>query len=100
MAIRFERTRTSIIIVMYSLYIYFLGLSLHNTNKALTIFNDDKRSYVSVWKWVQRFGSGTVYRRKRISAFIIDETVIQTGWKHYYLWIATESIHRSILGIF
>ena len=58
---------------MYSLYLYFLGLSLRNTSKALSIFSDGKRSYVSIWNWVQRFEPGTVYRRKRISAFIIDE---------------------------
>ena len=49
MKIRFERNRTSTVIVMYSLYLYFLGLSLRNTSKALVIFRDEnKRSYVSV----------------------------------------------------
>ncbi|NOJ29452.1 MAG: hypothetical protein DA328_04710 [Nitrososphaeraceae archaeon] len=24
----------------------------------------------------------------------------QIGWKHYYLWISTEPVHHSILGIF
>jgi hypothetical protein len=62
---------------MYSLYLYFLGLSLKNTSKALAIFRDEKRSYVSVWNWIQRFGSSQIYKRKRVSAFIIDETVIQ-----------------------
>jgi len=98
--IKFNRNRTSTVVVMYSLYLYFLGLSLRNTSKALSIFNDDKRSYVSVWNWIQRFGSDPIYRRKRISAFIIDKTVIRTGWKHYFLWIATEPVHRSILGIY
>ena len=28
---------------MYSLYLYFLGLSLQNTSKALTIFKDEKK---------------------------------------------------------
>ena len=36
-----KRNRTSTIIVMYSLYLYFLGLSLRNTSKALIIFEDD-----------------------------------------------------------
>jgi putative transposase len=31
--------------------------------------------------------------------FIIDETIIQIDWKHYYLWICIESVHRTILGI-
>ena len=58
MQIRFEKNRTSTVIVMFSLYLYFLGLSLRNTSKALVIFRDEnKRSYVSVWNWIQRFGS-------------------------------------------
>ena len=35
MKIRFERNKTATVIVMYSLYLYFLGLSLRNTSKAL-----------------------------------------------------------------
>ena len=43
MNIRFERNKTSTVIVIYSLYLYFLGLSLRNTSKALIIFKDDKK---------------------------------------------------------
>ena len=77
MKIRFERNKTSTVIVMYSLYLYFLGLRLRNTSKALVIFKDEKRSYVSIWNWIQRFGSSSqIYnKRKRTSAFIIDETL-------------------------
>ncbi|MDR4512171.1 MAG: hypothetical protein MRJ93_10775 [Nitrososphaeraceae archaeon] len=53
--IKFERNRTASFIVMYSLYLYFLGLSLRSTSKALVVFRDDKRSHVSVWNWM--FGS-------------------------------------------
>src|SRR5215207_5173671 len=98
--IKFERNRTSTVIVMYSLYLYFLGLSLRNTSKALVIFKDDKRSYVSVWNWIQRFGSCQIYKRKRVSAFIIDETVIQIGNHHFWLWVCIEPIHSSVLGIY
>jgi putative transposase len=85
---------------MYSLYLYFLGLSLRNTSRALVIFRDEKRSYVSVWNWIQRFGSCYVYKRKRVSAFIIDETVIQIGNQHFWLWVCIEPIHSSVLGIY
>ena len=67
---------------MYSLYLYFLGLSLRNTSKVLTIFKDQKISYVSVWNWIQRFGSCNIYKRKRASVFIIDETVIRSVTKN------------------
>ena len=100
MNIRFERNRTSTIVVMYSLYLYFLGLSLRNTSKALIIFKDDKRSHVSVWNWIQRFGSLQIYKRKRVSACIIDETVIQIGNQHFWLWFCIEPIHSSVLGIY
>ena len=100
MRIRFERNRTYIIIVMYSLYLYFLGLSLRNTSKALVIFKDNKRSHVSVWNWIQRFAEYPNYKRKRVSAFIIDETVIQVGSQHFWLWFCIEPIHSSVLGIY
>ena len=100
MNIRFERNKTSTVIVMYSLYLYFLGLSLRNTSKALVIFKDKKRSYVSVWNWIQRFGSLQIYKRKRVSAFIIDETVIQVGSQHFWLWFCIEPVHSSVLGIY
>ena len=85
---------------MYSLYLYFLGLSLRNTSKALIIFKDDKRSYISVWNWIQRFAEYPIYKRKRVTAFIIDETVIQIGSQHFWLWICIEPVHKSVLGIY
>ncbi|HJU58561.1 MAG TPA: DDE-type integrase/transposase/recombinase [Nitrososphaeraceae archaeon] len=100
MAVRlFEKNRTSTMIVLYSLYLYFLlGLSLRNTSKALTMFKDQNKSYVSVWNWIQRFGSSQIYKCKRVSAFIIDETIIQIGNQHFWLWICIEPVHRSVLG--
>ncbi len=88
--------RTSTIVVMYSLYLYFLGLSLRNTSKALDIFDDEKRSHIAIWNWIQRFGSYQIYnKRKRISAFIVDETIIQIGNHHFcWLWIAIEPLPR------
>ena len=85
---------------MYSLYLYFLGLSLRNTSKALTIFKDQKRGYVSIWNWIQRFAEYPIYKRKRISAFIIDKTIIHIGSQHFWLWFCIEPIHSSVLGIY
>ena len=85
---------------MYSLYLYFLGLSLRNTSKALVIFREEKRSYMSVWNWIQRFGSYPIYKRKKVSAFIIDETIIQIGNQHFWLWFCIEPIHSSVLGVY
>ena len=41
-----------------------------------------------------------VYKRKRVTAFIIDETIIQIGNRHFWLWISIEPIHKSVLGIY
>jgi len=86
---------------MYSLYLYFLGLSVRNTSKALEPFKDQNRSHVAVWERIQRFGSSHIYNKhKRVSAFIIDETIIQIGGQHFCLWICIEPIHRSVIGIY
>ena len=97
---KLERNRTSNIIVMYSIYLYFLGLSLRNTFKALVIFRDRIRNYVSVWNWIQRVGSCQIYNSKRISAFIIYETVIQISNRDFWLLTCIEPIHRPRLGTY
>jgi putative transposase len=60
--------------------LYFLGLSLRRTSKALELFVD--RSHVAIWYWIQEFHPKYVYpnkKKSRITAFIIDETQIQIG---------------------
>jgi putative transposase len=37
---------------------------------------------------------------KRVSAFIIDETAIQIGSQHFWLWFCIEPVHSSVLGIY
>ncbi len=70
------------------------------TSKVLMLFKRKKRSYVSVWNWIQRFGSCRIYKRKRVTAFIIDETIIQIGNQHFWLWFCIEPDHSSVLGIY
>jgi len=97
-----ERERTSTELVMYALYLYFLGLSFRNTSKALEPFRE-KRSHVAVWNWVQRFNPKIIYSRKRrrVTAFVIDETMIQVGGgNEAWLWIAIEPVRSTILGVY
>ena len=97
----FERNRTRPFLIRYALYLYFLGLSLRSTSKAIQPFIN--RSYVAVWYWIQEFDPKEVYpnkKKSRISAFIIDETQIQIGPNEAWLWIATEPIHHRILGVY
>ena len=55
---------------------------------------------MSVWNWIQRFGSCQIYKRKRVTAFTIDEIVIQIGNQHFWLWICIEPVHSFVLGIY
>jgi putative transposase len=55
----------------------FYGLSYRSTSKPIVPF--EERSHVAVWKWVQRFRPYKIYVRKRVVAFVIDETMIQIG---------------------
>ena len=97
----FERNRTRPFLIRYALYLYFLGLSLRSTSKALEPFIN--RSYVAVWYWIQEFDPKEVYPNKkkaRITAFVIDETLIQIGdTDDAWLWVAIEPIHNRILGV-
>ena len=93
---RVERERTPTELVMYALYLYFLGLSFRNTSKALEPFRE-KRSHVAVWNWVQRFNPKSIYSRKRVTAFVIDETMIQVGGNEAWLWIAIEPVRSTVL---
>jgi putative transposase len=40
-----------------------------------------------------------VFTLVRVSAFLIDETMLQIGSSEAWLWIAVEPIHRQILGV-
>ena len=81
---------------------YFLGLSFRNTSKALEPFRE-KRSHVAVWNWVQRFNPKIIYSRKRrVTAFVINETMIQIGRRRrrneaWWLWIAIEPVRSTVL---
>lgn len=93
-----HRNRTSTFCIMYALYLYFLGLSFRSTSKAIEPF--EERSHVAVWKWVQRFRPNRIYVRKRVAAFVIDETLIQIGNDVAWLWIAIEPVNRTVLGAY
>jgi len=94
MLLYFVRNKTSIIIVMYSVFIFF-SLSLWNTSKALTIFRKDKRSYGSVCNGIQRFDSSQFYRRKRIFCIYywweVGSDTLQTCLDMDCNWISSQS---------
>jgi putative transposase len=92
------RKRTEPEDIAYSLYLYFLGLSLRNTSKAVSRFI--KRSHTAIRDWIQKYKPEMLSSRKiRITEFIIDETIIKVGSEYIWLWIAIEDDNREILQI-
>jgi putative transposase len=71
------RKRTEPKDILYSLHLYFSGLSLRNTSKAISRFV--KRSHSAIRDWIQKYKPERLsYSKTQISEFIIDET--QINW--------------------
>jgi transposase-like protein len=81
--------------------LYFLGLSLRNTSRALEPLLE--RSYdFAIWYWMQKkFNSNDVFQdneKSRITAaYIIDETTLQISCTNAWLWVAIEPIRHEFL---
>ena len=73
------RKRTEPKDIVYSLHLYFLGLSLRNTSRAISRFV--KRSHTdAIRDWIQKYKPERLFHIKTtISEFIIDETQLKVG---------------------
>ncbi len=81
---RVKRNRTKLEDIIYAINLYFLGLSLRNTSKALSRFV--KRSHTAIRDWIQRYQPQKLLsKRKKIYEYIIDETLIKVGSE--YIWL-------------
>ena len=98
----FERGRTKPHIIRYALYLYFLCLSFRERRPKP--FNHLLIGACCYRDWIQRFDPKRMYpfkNKKRIVAFLIDETQIQIGsTEQAWLWVAIEPPHRRILGVY
>ena len=70
-------------------------LSFRIVSRAIEPFV--QRSHVAVWEWVQKFNPKQIYPCKRVSAFLIDETMIQIRDTKAWLWVAIEPLQRVVL---
>ena len=92
------RCRTKSEDMVYAIHLYFLGLSLRNTSKALSRLI--KRSHTAIRDWIQKYKPERLYYRNiRISEFIVDETLIKVGSELIWLWVAIEPEIRQILAL-
>jgi putative transposase len=96
-----KRNRTSPLDIDHALYLYFLGLSTRSVSKAIFRLNKVKRSHVAIWKWIQKYKPHKVssIKRKRVSEFIVDETLIKVGPEYIWLWVTIEPENREILAL-
>ncbi|MER5175609.1 MAG: hypothetical protein ABJB76_10105 [Candidatus Nitrosocosmicus sp.] len=80
------RRRTKSEDIVYSLHLYFNGLSVRNTSKALSFcIKLVKRSHSAIRDWIQKYKPKRLFFRKiNITEFIIDENQIK-GWLRIYL---------------
>jgi putative transposase len=45
-----------------------------------------KRSHIAIWTWIQKYKPQKVsIKRKRISEYVIDETILKVGSE--YIWL-------------
>jgi putative transposase len=93
-----SRKRTKPEDIVYSLHLYFSGLSLRNTSKA--IFKFVKRSHTAIRNWIQKYKPKRLfYKETKISEFISDETQIKVGSEFIWLWVAIEYETKNIVAI-
>ena len=94
----FKRNRTPSKYIYYALQLYISGLSLRKTSQRLSQFV--KRNHISIWNWIQWYKPKKILQKKRrVSEFIIDETLLKVGENYVWLWIAIEPIDKIVLGI-
>ncbi len=93
-----NRNRTPSKYVCYGLYLYFSGLSLRQTSERLAFLV--KRNHISIWNWIQKYHPQKLsYRRRKISEYVVDETLIKVGSQYIWIWIAIEPENREILAL-
>src|SRR5215212_8458719 len=94
-----KRNRTKLKDMAYALHLYFNGLSLRNTSKALSRFV--KRSHSAIRDWIQKYKTKRLFFRKiKVNEFVVDETQIKVGAELIWLWVAIEPKDKEILSIY
>ncbi|MDR4492406.1 MAG: DDE-type integrase/transposase/recombinase [Candidatus Nitrosocosmicus sp.] len=83
---------------MYAVNLYFDGLSLRKTSKALSRFVN--RSHTAIRDWIEKYKPKRLLSKsKKIAEFIVDETLIKVGSEYVWLWVAIEPQNREILAV-
>ncbi|MDP9015420.1 MAG: DDE-type integrase/transposase/recombinase [Thermoproteota archaeon] len=55
---------------------------------------------MSIWNWIQKYHPRKISsKRKTISEFIVDETLLKVGSEYIWLWVAIEPSNKEILAL-
>jgi putative transposase len=94
-----KRNRTPSEYIGYGLYLYFSGLSLRRASQMLSCFI--RRNHVTIWNWIQKYKPQKIKsKRKKVSEYIVDETMLKVGSEYIWLWIAIEPENKQILALY
>jgi putative transposase len=53
-----------------------------------------------MWNWIQKYHPQKLsYRRKKITEYVVDETLVKVGSEFIWLWVAIEPENRQILAL-
>lgn len=74
MKLNFKEIEHTLLLCMFR---FVISVSVYVTSKALLIYRGERRSYVSVWNWIQMYGSSQTYKTKNIFVFMMGELIIQ-----------------------
>ena len=95
-----KRNKTPSLYIGYALYFYFSGLSLRKSADRLSSCFI-KRNHVSIWNWIQKYKPQKIKsKRKKVSEYIVDETMLKVGSEYIWLWIAIEPENKQILALY
>jgi putative transposase len=94
-----KRNRTPSEYIGFGLYLYFSGLSLRRVSQMLSCFI--RRNHVSIWNWIQKYKPQKISAKtKKVSMYIVDETMLKVGSEYIWLWIAIERENKQILALY
>jgi putative transposase len=79
--------------------LYFSGLLLRKTSERLAC--SIKRNHVSIGNWIQKYHLQKLsYRRRNVSEYVVDETLIKVVSESIWLWVIIEpKKNRQILAL-
>ena len=91
------RNKTPPEYVCCGMYLYLSGLSLRTAQR---LYYCIKRNHVTIWNWIQKYHPINISSKsKKISEYIVDETLLKVGSEYVWLWVAIEPENRNILTL-